>query len=174
MSADERLKQRRNDMSLRNAIVAAGTLASVITSTSEVFAAACEDSSQAGRFVVKADEVLDTKTNLTWQRCSIGQQLVSDTCSGTVGTFTWEQAKKRAGGGWRLPTLDELSSIVSQPCGLTAADKKAFPVDSIKSSYWTATATEKDLAWMVGFNNGSTFNGFRTAPNAVRLVKGGK
>jgi hypothetical protein len=154
-------------------IIAAGTLVSILMNAPLALAAACEDSSQPGRFVVQGDEVLDTKTNLTWQRCSVGQHLAGEACTGTVEAFTWDQAKKKAGGGWRLPTLDELSGIASQPCGLATADKKVFSdMDPLKPWYWTATATEKDLAWIVGFNNGSTFNGYRTAPNAVRLVKG--
>jgi hypothetical protein len=161
-------------MSVRGT-VAAGTLLSVLANAPLAWAASCEDSAQAGRFVVKGDEVLDTKTNLTWQRCSVGQKVSGDSCTGTVETFTWDQAKKKAGGGWRLPTMDELTSITAQPCGLPNDDKKIFSdIDPIKPWYWTATATENDLAWIVGFNNGSTFNGYRTAPNAVRLVKGGK
>ena len=161
-------------MSVRG-IIAAGTLISIFANAPLALAAACEDSSQAGRFVASGDEVQDTKTNLTWQRCSVGQHFAGDACAGTVESFNWEQAKKKAGGGWRLPTLDELTSIAAQPCGMATADKKTFGgIDPLKPWYWTATATEKDLAWIVGFNNGSTFNGYRTAPNAVRLVKSAK
>ena len=156
-------------------IIAAGTLVATLANAPLAWAAACEEASQPGRFVVKGDEILDTKTNLTWQRCSVGQKLSGDACTGTVEALDWNQAKKKATSGWRLPTLEELSGITAQPCGLPAADKKIFSdIDPIKPWYWTATATDNNLAWIVGFNNGSTFNGYRTAPNAVRLVKGGK
>ncbi|MHB1206707.1 MAG: Lcl C-terminal domain-containing protein [Rhodospirillaceae bacterium] len=156
-------------------LIAAGALISIVGNAPLALAAACEDSSQPGRFVAKGDEVLDTKTNLTWQRCSVGQHLEGDICTGTVEAVDWNQAKKKARGGWRLPTLEELTSIAAQPCGMATADKKTFSgMDPIKPWYWTSTETEKDLAWIVGFNNGSTFNGYRTAPNAVRLVKSAK
>ena len=161
-------------MSLRK-VLATATLIASFPNANLALAAACEDSSQAGRFVVKGDEVLDTKTNLTWQRCSVGQKLSGDACTGTVAALDWTQAKKAARSGWRLPTLEELTAITAQPCGLPAGDKKVFSdIDPLKPWYWTSTATDNALAWIVGFNNGSTFNGYRTAPNAVRLVKGGK
>jgi hypothetical protein len=167
-------RKRRTNMSTSR-LLAAATAISALLNIPAAFASVCEEAAHAGRFIVRGDEVLDTTTNLTWQRCSVGQHLAGEACSGTVETVPWEQAKKKAGAGWRLPTLEELSSIVSQPCGLSTEDKKVFPgIDPITPSYWSVTATEKDLAWTVGFNNGSTFNGFRTAPNAIRLVKGGR
>ncbi len=161
-------------MSMRGT-VAAATLISVLAHAPAVLAAACDETTQPGRFVVKGDEVQDTKTGLTWQRCSIGQKVQGDTCSGPVQTMNWDQAKKAAKGGWRLPTLEELTGITLQPCGMSAETKKVFSdFDPLTPWYWTGTTTENNLAWIVGFNNGSTFNGYRTAPNAVRLVKGGK
>lgn len=155
--------------------IAAATVMAALAYTPVALAAACEETTQPGRFVVQGDEVRDTRTGLIWQRCSVGQKLDGDACSGAVEAMTWDKARKAGRGGWRLPTLDELTGIVMQPCGLPAEEKKIFsPIDPLNPWYWTATAPEKDLAWMVGFNNGSTFNGFRTAPNAVRLVKDGK
>lgn len=161
-------------MSMREKITAA-TMISALVCAPAALAASCDEITQPGRFVVQGGEVQDTKTGLTWQRCSVGQKLEGDACAGTVEALTWDQAKKAGRGGWRLPTLDELTGIVSVPCGLPAEEKKIFSAyDYLKPWYWTSTTTENNLAWMVGFNNGSTFNGYRTAPNAVRLVKGGK
>jgi hypothetical protein len=147
----------------------------MLAGTTGAMAASCEETAQPGRFVIQGDEVRDTKTGLVWQRCSLGQKAQGAACTGTVEAMNWDQAKKAAKGGWRLPTLDELTGIVMQPCGLPAEEKKVFSeIDPLKPWYWTATTTESNLAWMVGFNNGSTFNGFRTAPNAVRLVRSGR
>lgn len=155
--------------------IAVATVISVLAYMPAVLAAACEETTQPGRFVVQGDQVQDTKTGLIWQRCSVGQKVSGDACTGAVEALNWDQAKKAAKAGWRLPTLDELTGIVMQPCGLPAEQKKVFSdIDPLKPWYWTATATDNNLAWIVGFNNGSTFNGYRTAPNAVRLVKGGK
>lgn len=153
--------------------IAVITTLSLLAYAPLALAAGCDETTQPGRFTVQGDTVQDTKTGLTWQRCSVGQKLEGDACAGAVEGMTWDQARKAAKGGWRLPTLEELSGIALQPCGLPAEEKKVFgAVDPLRPWYWTATAPEKDLAWMVGFNNGATFNGFRTAPNAVRLVKG--
>lgn len=161
-------------MSIRKNIAAVAGLAA-LAYTPMVLAAACEETTQPGRFVVQGDEVQDTKTGLVWQRCSVGQKLEGDACTGAVEAMTWDKARKAGRGGWRLPTLEEMTGIVMQPCGLPAEEKKIFaPADPFTPWYWTATTTEKDIAWTVGLNNGATFNGYRTAPNAVRLVKGGK
>ncbi|MBX7201104.1 MAG: DUF1566 domain-containing protein [Rhodospirillaceae bacterium] len=155
--------------------IAVATVIAALAYAPVAFGAACEDAVQPGRFVVQGDEVQDTKTGLTWQRCSVGQKFAGDACSGAVQAMTWDQAKRAGRGGWRLPTLDEYNGLMMQPCGLSTEQKKVFgALDPLASSYWTGTATENNLAWTVGLNNGSTFNGYRTAPNAVRLVKGGK
>lgn len=63
--------------------------------------------------------VYDKVTNLTWMACSLGQNYSSGMCNGDAQLFTWYQAsdtaKKSVFGernDWRLPTLQELSSLV--------------------------------------------------------------
>lgn len=130
---------------------------------------------EPGRFVLNGPEVYDSKTNLTWQRCSFGQTWQQDKCVGSVQGLSWEQAKKKAGGNWRLPTRDELLGLTETPCGMSDEAKKVFSeIDPLFRMYWSATAPDDNLAWLVGFDNGSTFNGYRTAPNGVRLVRTGK
>lgn len=64
----------------------------------------------------------DPKTGLMWDRCSVGQSWNGTTCTGTAIQFNWQDAKdyvakftnEQAKGGytdWRLPTIEELSSI---------------------------------------------------------------
>lgn len=151
-------------------------VASIIAAmvTVPVAYAAC-DATDTGRFVVNGAEVYDTKTNLTWQRCSVGQTWQQDKCTGSVQALSWDQAKKQARGKWRLPTRDELVGLTEMPCGMSAETKKIFPdMDYLVPMYWSETAPDAGLAWLVGFNNGSTFNGYRTAPNGVRLVRTGR
>lgn len=63
----------------------------------------------------------DPKTGLYWDRCSVGQSW-DDTCTGTPLELNWQDAQdyvkkftnEQAKGGytnWRLPTIEELSSI---------------------------------------------------------------
>lgn len=64
----------------------------------------------------------DAKTGLMWDRCSVGQSWNGTTCTGEAIELNWQDAKdyvkqftnQQAKGGyndWRLPTIQELSSI---------------------------------------------------------------
>lgn len=64
----------------------------------------------------------DPKTGLMWDRCSVGQSWNGTTCTGEAIKLEWQDAKdyvkkftnEQAKGGytdWRLPTIEELSSI---------------------------------------------------------------
>lgn len=46
------------------------------------------------------------------KRCSLGQTWNGDTCAGEVTRQKWDEARRIAPAGWRLPTKDELSSQV--------------------------------------------------------------
>ena len=154
-------------MSLRVMLTA---LLSSVAITSMAYAAC--DTQEAGRFAANGGEVYDSKANLT---CSVGQRWEGDKCTGAVEGLTWEQARKAAHDTWRLPTREELLTLIEQPCGLPASAKAVFPAfDPYHPSYWSSSAPDPDLAFEVGFDNGAIFDGYRTAPNAVRLVRVGK
>lgn len=64
----------------------------------------------------------DPKTGLYWDRCSVGQSWNGTTCTGEPIKLNWQDAKdyvakftnQQAKGGytnWRLPTIEELSTI---------------------------------------------------------------
>lgn len=127
------------------------------------------------RYEMNGPEVLDKETGLTWQRCSVGQTWRdAEGCAGAVREFDWRDAKRQARGGWRLPTREELETLVSKACS-PSINPEAFPdLDPLKLWYWSASETVRGLAWLVQFGGGATFNGYQTAPNAVRLVRRGK
>ena len=63
--------------------------------------------------------ITDTKTNLTWMRCSLGQTWTGSTCSGDASIHNNQAAQDIAKqthfageSDWRLPTADELHSLV--------------------------------------------------------------
>ena len=74
-----------------------------------------------GRYQVLADgsEVKDVQTWLTWARCGVGQRWDGNTCAGQTKRFTFDDAQKLAGNGWRVPTVRELHSLVWCSSGKT-------------------------------------------------------
>lgn len=73
-----------------------------------------------GHYIVYNDgTVYDKKTSLTWMTCSLGQTYTRNTCIGESKRFSWQDAmdtaKKTTHAGksdWRLPSVDELHSLV--------------------------------------------------------------
>ena len=70
--------------------------------------------------------ITDVRNNIIWLRCSVGQTWDSDskTCTGELVKLNHDeikialqQASEQLGGEWRLPTLDELESLVCEECG---------------------------------------------------------
>jgi hypothetical protein len=124
------------------------------------------------RFQTRDGEVIDTKTRLIWQRCSVGQRWVeSRGCVGVVQQLTWEDARQHAKENWRLPNKTELSSLVELSCGSPAIDERAFPdMELTKLWYWTSTR-EGALVWYVAFGGGTQRQASPASWNAVRLVR---
>ncbi|MEE4638058.1 MAG: DUF1566 domain-containing protein [Wenzhouxiangella sp.] len=72
---------------------------------------------------------------------------------------------------WRLPTRQELASIVHAGQTNPALDPVFFPLGA--GLYWTATPAAADpaSAWMVDFNNGSIRTELKTTAGRIRLVR---
>ena len=126
------------------------------------------------RYEIKAGEVYDTRTHLTWQRCSAGQHWTQNLgCVGVIRQMTWNDAMSHAVGGWRVPTIDELKTLIAPECSNPAINEVVFPdMELYKLWYWTSTDTGSSV-WYVAFGSGSVHNADRTDMNAVRLVRGG-
>lgn len=103
----------------------------------------CLDQGGATRFlridnVEFGDVVVDRATNLIWERSPL---------SATAGPLPWVLAtldchnlRKGGFGGWRLPTVEELTSIVFRTFAVFPADHP-FQDVAIGDVYWTATDT---------------------------------
>jgi hypothetical protein len=141
--------------------------------------AAAQGAPAAGRFVPNGAEVADTLTGLVWRRCSEGQSWTGSTCSGSAGSYTWQEAlgrAKAAGLPWRLPDVKELASLVDDSRVDPAIDSAAFP-GTPSTWYWTSTNCAGDArsAWDVSFGNDyASSNSFRSNRYAVRLVRAGQ
>ena len=126
------------------------------------------------RFTVSANgqEVVDTKSGLTWRRCSEGQTWSGSTCTGSAGFFTFAQALTRAQTqtGWRLPNLKELGALADKGRNDPAIDTTAFP-GTPSEWFWTSTPLEGSpgYAWGVDFYSGNT--NIRSDGLRLRLVR---
>ena len=118
--------------------------------------------------------VTDSKTGLTWQRCSAGQSFAAGTCSGTANSYTHEEALAYAKTqtGWRLPNVKELSSLVDTGFIGPAINSTAFPATPSFFA-WTSSpyASDPTSAWVVLFAEGSVSVLGRVNTAQVRLVR---
>jgi hypothetical protein len=120
-----------------------------------------------------AATVVDTATELTWQRA-----LAAAGGDDGAGRSTWAHAKTACaslGSGYRVPTVKELLTIVDFSRSSPAIDTSAtaFP-DTPPDAFWTATplaGLPPTSAWFVNFADGYAGNGEMTQPSRVRCVR---
>ena len=132
--------------------------------------------STRSHLVDRGHEVYDTETDLTWAKCSVGMKWVGGKCIGVATMGTWTQANEtKWPDGWRMPSVEELQTIVATNCKAPAIDESMFP-KTVPDKYWTTRQTDRDC-WYVGFWGGGAeghviyCSGY---PGAVRLVRGGQ
>ena len=131
------------------------------------------------RFIVlsnmNSEAVLDRETGLVWER--------------TPSTFKlkWQDAQLNCNNltvvnrmGWRLPTLQELASLVDRGQSSPALPP-GHPFNNVQSgtaldSYWSATtfASRADDVWLVSFHAGDVFFTFKISSFNFWCVRGGQ
>jgi hypothetical protein len=114
-----------------------------------------------------------------------GQSGVEDggRCSGSIDCDTYSyqvamNARNLCGySDWRLPTREELQSLVVFDSDQTRAtiDENYFPA-AAASWYWTASTNQRrpEYAWYVLFRNGIPLNDLKARPKHIRLVRGNR
>ena len=113
------------------------------------------DSGDMGRFEIKDRELAyDPSTRLYWSRCSVGQKLNQDNCVGKAVTaslpeaFAYvEEISQKSSRKWRMPTNDELSSIMETRCINPAVNTNVFP-DILVDNYWTSEKSPHQMSGM--------------------------
>ncbi len=145
--------------------MAAMAVAAAVTMASEVWAAA-----PAGRFVLDSGNVKDTVTKLVWQQgvapnnSSYTQLSAATYCTSlTSGPLT---------SGWRLPTKQELETIIDfRAATAPATDTTAFP-GTPSLLFWTSTALAGTAGsgWMVHFASGVSASFLTMTTGCVRCV----
>lgn len=151
---------------------AMGTLAALAGYTA--WASAPADQYPVGQ--TTAEVVFDAKTGLTWEReVDPGSYTWSDTAAAGSAQLYCQNLTK-AGGGWRLPNVRELRSLVDTSAMPPAAtiDAKAFP-NAPAEGFWTSTPvagkTDGAGAWDVYFDEGGSGYQFLSKPFRVRCVR---
>ncbi|KHA62629.1 membrane protein [Vibrio variabilis] len=142
--------------------------------------------------------VLDVKTNLLWQKCTIGYKYdkATNTCqTDDLRSFdTWQKALKATTDstittvegipGFRLPNIKELTSIVNYQCVFPAINTTFFP-ETENEPYWTNTpdaprtvdkqdnteVNSQIKGLVIDFKNGEEFIDGETDRILIRLVK---
>ena len=136
--------------------------------------------------------VEDIRTKLQWQRCSLGQTWTGATCAGEATQYDWDEARRIAPKGWRLPTKDELATLIYCSSGKPAYWQPkeggcegaygpptiwpaAFP-NTPQSWFWSSSpyAGYAGSAWGVSFGSGGVYGGGKGYAYCVRLVRGGQ
>ena len=82
------------------------------------------------------------------------------------------EQNKQTNSGWRLPTIQELASLINYEKREPACDLE----DAISSRYWSSTtrASTSSYVWVVDFNGGFQYYYFKTYNLYVRCVRAGR
>jgi hypothetical protein len=135
----------------------------------------CDTQATCPRFIVLSNwnnqAVLDRETGLVWER------------SPSTSTFTWSNAQLHCNLltvanriGWRLPTLQELASLVDRGQSFPALPT-GHPFSNVQSSfYWSAAtfAIVASFAWGVFFDSGNVSFDDKSVTFFVWCVRGGQ
>lgn len=144
------------------------------------------DTSLTPHYTVNGDgTVTDTKTGLMWKQCPEGIS-GKDCATGKADKFKWQYALDKAkaindGEGyaghkdWRVPTIEELMSIINTNVKDPTIDSAAFPNTPFDAIYWSSTLTDdsQNVA-CAGFSIGKRLWTFKFDMAYLRLVRGGE
>ena len=122
------------------------------------------------QFFEEGHLVRDVRNNITWLRCSVGQRWDYDTgkCVGKVVRLNHEeikdaiaQADQQLGGSWRLPSVEELETLICEDCEPPKIRTKYFP-DIQREAYWTGSQNffNSKMYWSVNFMTGHSYSRF--------------
>jgi hypothetical protein len=108
-------------------------------------------------------EIFDHETSLIWQR-AIAENITFDDAHAYA-----KLVSDGTGQSWRVPTIDELSSLLDRTRSFPAS---CFP-DMPPLPFWSSSpyVGYPLFAWYVSFSDGLVDSGARGSDGAVRLVR---
>jgi formylglycine-generating enzyme required for sulfatase activity len=137
-------------------------------SSEQLYRARCvrHQPGQLPRYDISPSTVKDASTGLTWQR------------EASTTRVSWQDADSACtaleldGGGWRLPSMKELQSLIDESRVAPAIDSEAFAATP-SEGFWAATplAGTDTAAWFVSFNEGIAYNAVHEHPYRYRCVR---
>ena len=89
----------------------------------------------------------DQRTNTLWYRCAGGQRYSNFKCKGEPLRLAWDEAMKfseefsrKSGKWWKLPTKQEMKSIMESECISPSVNPTVFPGLEV-NNFWTASGS---------------------------------
>lgn len=180
--------ERHNTILSRSTIATSTTKISLPLKYDKIYDLKCDSEQKehlkpSGQFKINGDEVFDTATELTWKRCYVGQSLSEGKCIGEPVDLEFTQNKfinnensvVSDDNRWRVPTINELKSIVDYVCLKPGLNKEVFPIAIEDYGLETASSNSVDSEgnpYYMQFTSGRAL--VRTLPSfgPVLLVKG--
>jgi len=119
-----------------------------------------------GRYTIANGTVRDNQTMLTWQ-----QALDASTVS-WAGAATYCMSLALDGGGFRVPSVTELQTIVEEGRAGPSIDTTAFPATPAVR-FWTSSPQRNvaGSAWLVSFDDGEVTPSPTSTLAPVRCVR---
>ena len=135
----------------------------------------CATTSNCPRFIELADwnsaAVLDRETGLVWEKSPSTSRV--DWFGAQISCNVLSKGDRK---GWRLPTLQELASLVD-PTQSNPALPTGHPFQNVQTAaYWSATTFTGATSgtWFVSFFNGFVGAGDKVGSIFVWCVRGGQ
>ena len=141
-----------------------------------------KESTPTSRFENLGEVIRDESTQKLWLRCALGMRWNGRFCEDKTSTYTYVEAlsavakhnqqKTASRSNWRLPTRDELLTIVEKRCQNPSINLEVFSY-SPQSGFWTSTENPGLLSTrmeIVHFLYGDSFIANKSQSWRVRLV----
>ena len=134
----------------------------------------------ASQYIPRGYFVIDLKNKIEWMTCPVGMVWKGNTCIGEAKKFELKfipeiikLANNQLEGSWRLPTRNELESLICLECEKVKINLKIFP-KTPPEPFWTKDKNfwQPKFNWIVNFLNGNAFGRYPSyKPNYIRLVR---